>query len=220
MNKVTFDGKWSFQTEWKQSSLNEYDYDNSQTTVILRTAHQDDFVYVFIDAISDITIDKEADKAVICFDTNNDKIPIPDQDDYCFLTTLDSKSQIVYQGDPSAKDYFKEIPAPQDYIGLSIMSDNNDRYSSVPHASYEFKIPTDIIGRKSIYGFYFAVYDANLKKVYTYPTDITTDQMFTSPKSWGEIYSPDKSLPEFELPLLTLLPALGLVFYFSKFFRV
>lgn len=220
MNDVIFDGKWSFPTEWKQSSLNEYSYDNSQTAIILRTAHQDNFVYVFIDAITDITIDKEADKAMICFDTNNDKTAIPDQNDYCFLSTLESKSQIAYQGDPTARDYFREIPVPQGYRGISATSDKNDRYSSVSHTSYEFRIPTDTIGRKSIYGFYFSVYDASTKEIYTYPTNTTAVQMFTSPENWGEVYSPDKSLPEFGMPMFALLPAFGLVFYFTRLFRI
>jgi hypothetical protein len=85
-------------------------------------------------------------------------------------------------------------------------SDENDRYSSVPHTTYEFRIPTDFIGRSSIYGFNFAVYDDNMKKFYTYPDKITTSDGFSNPSEWGEIYSPDKSLPEFYLmPMVMVL---------------
>jgi hypothetical protein len=213
MSEVNFDGKWSFETEWKQSSLNEHKYEDD--VVILRSAHQGEFVYFFIDALNDYTLDSELDSAVVCFDTNNDKTESPNEDDYCFMTVLDAGVGKVYRGNPNTQN-FTEIPNPNGFIGLSAVSDNNDRYSTIPHTGYEFKIPTEIIGRSNIYGFYFAVYEANSQTYYSYPQNTTTNTMIAPPNLWGEIYSPDKSLPEFNLPLLLLLPALGLVLLLSK----
>lgn len=51
MDKVIFDGKWTFYTEWKQSSLNTISY-NDGTLIQLRSAHQDNFIYILIDEVS------------------------------------------------------------------------------------------------------------------------------------------------------------------------
>lgn len=210
MSEVQFDGKWSFDTEWKQSSLNNYHFNDGDTLVILRTAHQDKYVYVFIDMINDETIDKEGDRATVCFDTSYDKTVLPNNDDYCLDAVLSSEQGNTYQGDGNN---FKQIPNHPDFVGLSTQSDMNDRYSGVPHPGYEFRIPTDLIGRSHIYGFYFEVFDKNTNKLYMYPENNSTKQ---NPASWGEIYSPDKSLPEFDLPMIMLLPLLGLVIIITK----
>lgn len=218
MNKVVFDGKWSFVTEWKPSSLNSLSY-NDNSIIQLRTAHQDNFVYVMIDFVSDTHLDKGMDKAIVCFDTKNDKSKIAKQDDYCFSVSLNGKTSFTYQGgSPIAlHGNFMTIPNPDGLIGVSTSSDQNDRYSSIPHSSYEFKIPTDLIGRSNVYGFYVGVYDDHSKKVYSWPQEIKTKSLLhiPSPKLWGEIVSPDKSLPEFELPMLALLPAFTLIVLIS-----
>lgn len=213
MEQVDFDGKWTFLTEWKQSSLNEYRYGDE--LVILRTAHQGEFVYVFIDAITDYSIDEGLDSAVVCFDTNNDKTEFPNEDDFCFMTVLEEGMGQAYRGNPNVQN-FTEI-AVDNFIGISTVSDINDRYSPIPHTSYEFKIPTETIGRKNIYGFYFAIYEANSQKYYTYPQNVTTNTLVSPPNMWGEIYSPDKSLPEFNIPVLLLLPAMGAVLLLTKY---
>lgn len=214
MDKVYFDGKWTFLTEWKQTSLNEYVYDDGKMTIVLRSAHQGDFVYIFIDAITDYTLDKQRDSAIICFDSNNDKTEYSGDDDYCFMTILDGGMGVTYRGDPTIQN-FTIIPNHDEFIGLSTVSDDNDRYTPIPHTGFEFKIPTQVIGRNNIYGFYFSVYDDHSKKYYTYPQNLT-NTMINSPSLWGEIYSPDKSLPEFSLPILLLLPALGLALYLTR----
>jgi hypothetical protein len=215
INQTHFDGKWTFPTEWKQSSLNTYEYDNGSTVTILRTAHQGDFVYVFIDAITDYNIDGGSDSAAVCFDTNNDKTEIPNEDDYCFMTKLDANIGATYRGNTNTQN-FTQIPNHDEFTGTSTVSDDNDRYTNIPHPSYEFKIPTETIGRKSNYGFYFVVYDDHQKRYYTYPQNITTNTMIVTPNQWGEIYSPDKSLPEFSLPILLLIPAMGIVMYLTR----
>lgn len=207
MNNVIFDGRWSFVTEWKQSSLNEYYQD--ETYVVLRSAHQGNFIYLLIDNVGEKTINSNLDKAMVCFDSNNDKTEVANTDDYCFLTILDTKEYYVYQGTGNASTEFVQISPPDNYIGIGSASDENDRYSVEPHTSYEFKIPIEIIDRKNIYGFYFAVYDDDMKTIYTYPENVTANQMFSSPSDWGELYSPDKSLPEFHLASLVMLFSLA-----------
>ena len=120
MDHVVIDGKWSFETEWKQSSLNDYYYDDN-TFLILRTAHYGEFVYVFIDAISDETPQIELDKAVICFDINTDKSKMAGPDDYCFMVTLGGNAT-VFQGSSDSSNNFKEIPIPDGFIAVILQT--------------------------------------------------------------------------------------------------
>lgn len=201
MDQVVFDGRWSFEYEWKASSLDTYMYDDD-TQIILRSAHQGDFVYLFLDPITDYSLDKD-DHAIVCFDTMNNKSNEPDLNDYCFVTYLDADGS-TYQGGHAQTDSFASIPAHPEFIAKSAISDINDRYTTIPHPSYEFRIPTDLIGRESVYGFYFLVHDAHSDKNYTYPQNLEAENFVSSPSKWGEIYSPDKSLPEFGLPMMIM----------------
>ncbi len=218
MDRVMFDGKWTFEHEWKQSSLNTYLYEDESETIILRSAHQDDFVYIFIDAVTDESLDNKLDYATICFDSENNKNIILDSDDHCFTSTIGSDTGVILRGDQN--DGFTQIDNHPDFIAVGGMSDQNDRYSGVPHAGYEFRIPTDIIGRYNVYGFSFAVYDDNTKKFYTYPADIITSDGFSSPAEWGEIYSPDKSLPEFYLAPLVMVLSVASVILITKIRKI
>lgn len=215
MDKVIFDGKWTHDTEWKASSLNTYDYDDN-TKIILRSAHQGDYVYIFLDPITDSHPDKLLDYAIVCFDTMNNKSVKADGDDYCFMTFLDGRSAFTYQGGHTSvrNNFFNKVQNDEEFIAISMISDINDRYEPTPHPSYEFRIPTSLIGRESVYGFYFLVYDDHLKRAYTYPQNLDPENFVTDPNLWGEIYSPDKSLPEFELPLLSLIFSMGLIAIF------
>ena len=202
---VIFDGKWSDQFEWKASSYDLIQFTDG-SKVVLRSAHQNEFIYIQINAISDITINKGSDNAILCFDTRNDKTIISQKDDYCFFTTLNGKNSFTYQGgSPFALNgYFNKIPNHKDYIAIGAISDKNDRYSKVPHPSYEFKIPLEILSRSDNYGFYFSTFDASSHKTYSWPTIIETKSSMTipSPEQWGDIVSPDKSIPELNLPML------------------
>ena len=215
MDEVKFDGKWTVWDEWKKSTLTEY----GSIPIKLRSAHQGEFIYILADVVGDIHIDKGLDRAVLCFDTKNDKSLIPNEDDYCFVAALGGKSSPTLQGgSPLAMtSHFKQIPSHVDYIGLGSASDENDRYSKIPHATYEFRIPIEVLGRTNIYGFYLGVYDAHTNRVITWPEGINVNNNeIPSPSLWGEIYSPDKSLPEFELPFLLLIPSMILIILFSK----
>ena len=224
MDKIIFDGKWTHTTEWKRSSLDTLAYSEYNEQIKLRTAHQGNFVYILIDFVSDITPTVEKDYAVVCFDTMNDKNNVPNSDDVCFLSILGQNEGIVLQGNSNNdENLYQEISSPDGFIAISTESDEADRYSEVPHSTYEFKIPTDFITRQSIYGFYVGVYDSEMDKTFSWPINVESGQIkIPNPNLWGEMISPDKTLPEFEWPLLMMLPILTLIIYItkkSKFFK-
>ena len=218
MDNIIWNGKWSFYEEWKESSLYTLSYDDG-TVMQLRTAHEGDFIYVLIDAVSMTHYNQGSDRAIICFDGKNDKNIVADDDDYCFGVALSNNSPFVLQGgSPLAQtDHFVNIANPG-AIGAAAISDENDHYSSTPHSNYEFRIPIDLLGRSDVYGFYLGVYDSNKEKIYAFPENLTSTSQFgiPSPSKWGEVISPDKSLPEFPLPIITLLGALVSVVFISR----
>ena len=222
IDKVVFDGRWTFFSEWKHSSLNSIKYD-ANTVIQLRSAHQGNFIYVFVDVVPDVYLDKGADSAILCLDSDNNKNTLADSDDYCFLAVLDGKSAFVYQGGSPSRlnGNFKKIQPPSGFIGVGGVSDENDRYSLTPHAGYEFRIPTDLVGRKDVYGVYLGVYDSHFNKVYSWPQDIQSSNLLQvpNPSMWGEMISPDKSLPEFPLSFLMLISAFSILIYITKFSR-
>ena len=217
MEQIIFDGKWTHSTEWKKSSLDSLDYKEPIESIKLRTAHQGNFVYVMINFVSDTT-PNEDDFAIICFDTNNDKSEIPQLDDFCFKSTLGESEGIVLQGNPeNTNSFFLQTNSPEGFIAISSESDSEDRYSNIPHSTYEFRIPTDFISRQSIYGFYMSAYDSDIDQTFSWPMNVELGKAdIPNPSMWGEMISPDKSLPEFEWPLLTLIPIMGLVIYLTK----
>ncbi len=216
MDSVTFDGIWTQPTEWKASSLNSIS--TEQGTIKLRTAHQGNFVYVFLDVILDTHLDKGSDKAMICFDTENDKNEFADSNDYCFIAILGENVGSILHGESSlVANNFQNIPNVEGFIGIGAISDENDRYSIIPHASYEFRIPTDLIGRSDNYGYYVGIYDDFTNTTYSWPIEIVLDEFkIPSPKLWGEIISPDKSLPEFDLPFLALISSLVMIIVITR----
>ena len=215
MDQVIFDGKWSFNnqynTEWKLSSADQIGGDEND--IVLRSAHQDDFVYFLIDYVSDVSPDAGYDKATMCFDTQNNKNEIPDADDYCFIAVFSLNEGHTLNGGNiiPMKSYMKKIPNHKDFVGVSGVSDEKDRYSSIPHLSYEFKIPTEVIGRSNVYGFYINVYDFNSDTNTTWPKDIEIENQnqIPSPSKWGELISPDRTLPEFSFSFFFVILILG-----------
>jgi len=202
MGSIIFDGKWTFFTEWKASSLNSLG-----ESLKIRSAHYGDYIYIFVDVLTDFSLDKGYDNATICFDYNNTKSSLPDENDYCFVAILDREVGFTLRGGSSiATNYFEKIPNYPGYIAIGGVSDENDRYNKTPHPSYEFKIPTDLIGRSSTYGFYVETFDAKTSNSMTWPGGIFKQSPLhiPSPDLWGDMISPDKSLPEFPLPYLLL----------------
>ena len=214
MKDVVFDGKWTFTREWKESSLDGF------AVGYIRVAHFENFVYVMIDATALTKFEKNSDRAMVCFDIKDDKPPIPNTNDYCFTTTLGSSTPITLQGgsDIIFNSNFEKISSPNGLIAVGGISDDNDRYTSIKHQTYEFKIPTDLIGRSDKYGFYVSVFDTHTNKIYSWP-DIQQDSplKIPSPKMWGELRSPDKSLPEFPFPAIALIVGVSFLFYLTKF---
>jgi hypothetical protein len=219
MNDVKFDGKWTFFGEWKKSSLNTLQYPDG-TVVQLRTAHQDNYIYVLVDVVSENQYQSHGDFSIICFDKDYTKTEIANSNDYCIGVSLDNNNAFVLQGgsELGVTGNFKKITNTDGVIGISSISDNNDHYTTIPHPSYEFRIPIDMIGRSDHYGFYLGIYDSHVKKIYTFPENLTsTFQLFIpSPSKWGEMISPDKSLPEFPLPYITFLTAFIVLVFIIK----
>lgn len=219
MEEIDFDGKWSFSTEWKESSLNTY----NDGTVILRTAHQGDFIYVLIEDLSDDTPTKKIDYAIVCIDGSNNKSSLPDDNDYCFMGVLGNKIGFTYNGySPSQLNgNFRKIPNDPETIIIGSESDENNRYSKVIHPSYEFKIPIKLVERKNVYGFYFSTFDGNQHKLFQWPQSVNSDNPYhiPSPSTWGEIISPDKSIPEFNMPILLSIVALTSTIIIGKYSR-
>jgi hypothetical protein len=221
IEKAIFDGKWTNGSEWKQSS---WDIIKTQgmESIHLRSAHQGDYIYILLDVIADRTLDNISDNAIVCIDSKNDKTIIAGEDDYCFQASLNVKQGLVYQGEGGLhlafNSNFKNILIQDGFIGVGSKSDPNDKYSSIPHASYEFKIPIELFGRSDIYGFYFHAFDASTSEYYFWPEKVNPSSPFDipSPSKWGILVSPDKSIPEFELPLLALIPAIFVGIFLTR----
>jgi len=207
VENTIIDGKWSNGREWKESA-DEGWYFSDGNAMILRSAHQNEYIYFLVDFVSDRTHDTNMDRAMICLDPNNDKSKISKSDDYCFVTSLQRNYAIVLQGgSQSALDgNFKRI-YPQNVFAAGTVSDHHDRYSAIPHSSYEFKIPTELVGRHAEYGLYIALYDNHNDILYSWPRNIELQNNFQipPPNQWGELISIDKSLPEFNLPILIVM---------------
>ena len=221
MSNVIFDGKWSFMQEWKESSLTQID--SNSGPIYIRTAHWQNYVYVMIDAASITSFEKNSDRATVCFDKNDTKSSISNQNNYCFVSVLNGPTFVLQGGSHIALNgNFKKISPPPDFIGIGGISDENDRYTSIPHPIYEFKIPTELLGRSNHYGFYVSIYDTLENKIYSWPLGISNDSplMIPSPQTWGKIVSPDSSLPEFPYPVFALIISLALILYLTRINKI
>jgi len=211
MDKVLFDGKWTFLEEWKSSS---HDSIVEPGHIVIRTAHQDNYIYVMLDVLADKTIDNTKDNAMVCFDTKSDQSVKPDSNDYCFQIQLGSNKAFTLQGSDSGE--FKSVGNHKDLIAVGGTSDENDRYTLVPHPTYEFRIPIELLERTDSYGIYLQVFDNSNDIKYTWPPEIdSNDDFIPSPAKWGIIYSPDKSLPEYDVPILVLVIGIFLIILLS-----
>lgn len=219
LDKIIFDGKWTFTQEWKGSSENVVKFDDGHSFSI-RTAHDYENLFVFIDFISDTSIEKFSDRTVVCIDSMANKSLTADIDDYCFSISAGSANPIVLQGgDKLGKtNFFKKIQTESKVIAIGGISSTSDRYSRAPHTSYEFKIPLDIIGRNDVYGLYIMVIDARTGDIHSWPQNETSSyQNIPPPDKWGIMISPDKSIPEFGFaPIWQLAIMMIMIFITSK----
>lgn len=210
MKDVLFDGKWSFTTEWKQSSLTRVQTDSGQ--FYIRSAHWENDIYVLVDVLIDHTPTNE-DFAVLCVNPEPSKNSTNFSQSFCFKTFLNneafsffnSETFSVLKWNNDAKS-FVEAYYHENIIAMGKTSDENDRYDARPHPTYEFKIPLEPLGRYDRYGFFVGVYDSEKSTSFSSQEDLELDLSveLPSPSSWGEIFSPDKSLPEYPIPILVL----------------
>lgn len=214
LNEKIFDGKWTHLTEWKHSSL---DYmRGASTSVTLRISHLGDFIYVLVDAVYDTTHDEQKDHAMVCFGTKVDNSTKPDTSNYCFISKLGSANGVTLRWSEESQS-FEMAENHSELIVVGGISGENDRYSKVPHASYEFKIPLELFGRYDRYDFFASSFDNSKAEFYTWPADIqvSAESEIPDQKLWGVIYSPDKSLPEYELPISIFLISILFTFFLS-----
>lgn len=220
LEDVIFDGKWSYQTEWKPSSLTRVESENSN--FVIRYAHDYENLLILISVVSDTTPSRISDKALVCIDSKNDGGNMPQVDDFCFMAKVGSNTPITLQGGGfnAFQGYYKKIENHPDLIAVGGISGEWDRYSKVPHSSYEFKIPLEIIGKSNSYGFFVAVHDPDSGNYFGWPTDAKLEKypFIPIPEKWGQLVSPDKSIPEFDLPFLILLLAIAFVVLISNLF--
>ena len=214
MNDVVFDGKWTFYEEWKVSALEIISTENG--SIYLRTAHQANFIYVMLDVTADRTPSLE-DSAVVCFDGTIYDSKISDGI-YCFKVNVGSDKPVTLGWDKKSQS-FVQHETPEGLVSIGGTSDENDYYIKHPHTSFEFKIPLNVLQRYDRYGFFVGVYDSEKPASYTWPDGINWDKSsdLPTPKSWGHLVSPDKSLPEYDWPILVLiLTILFMILFTSK----
>ena len=219
-NNTIFDGKWTFLQEWKSTSEDIVEYDDG-TKFVIKTGHDYENLYVLIDFITGTSFNKSADRGIVCFDTKMNRSTIPDKDDYCFSVVLGSQRVFTLQGGNflAQKGYWIRTENHPNLVAAGNISDKNDRYTGTPHSTYEFKIPIEAIGRSDMYGFYVGVYDAKSHKEYSWPKYIANERYpyVSAPDKWGELVSPDKSIPELKWPTIVLLSAIFFVVFISRF---
>ena len=213
---TVFDGRWTFLQEWKSTSEDKITFDDNAEMVI-KTGHDYENLYVLIDFIGDTSLGKFADNGIVCIDTKMDQKSIPDDNDFCFIALMGSDRPTTLQGGSTLAQtgHWKKIENHPRLITVGAMSDKNDRYSIIPHATYEFKIPVEIVGKTDVYGFYVGAYDTKKGKEFSWPQNISTDKypFISSPSKWGQLVSPDKSIPEFTSPIFVLLSVAFVIFF-------
>lgn len=202
-NATIWDGKWSFVQEWKKTSYTD------ASGMVLRIGHDYKYLYVFLDAIQQEEFTRNSDYGVICITPNTFIEHLPQNDDHCFLVSLGTSNAITLQGGSTLglTDYYSRINNDPRLVAVSNISDDNDRYTNNPHPSYEFRIPIELIGRSDNYHFYAATYDAANNLLATWPENIIVTKFpnIPIPSQWGDLTSPDKSIPEFSWPLFSLI---------------
>ena len=186
---VIFDGEWSFKQEWKTSALDEFTFDGDD--LILRTAHQDDYMYILINVLGDVTYHHMADRAVVCFD-GKDTSKMADESDWCYMASRGSKSgHTLNGGSPIHRtSHFNIQKNHPDFIAIGGTSGKNDRYQLIPHAVYEFKIPIEQIGFEDEYGFFMQVFDGDNVMTNANEHSGKYPQKIPSPKQWDSIKQP------------------------------
>lgn len=202
-NATIWDGKWSFVQEWKRTSYTDVN------GLALRIGHDYNYLYILLDSVQQTSFSKNTDYGIVCITSNLSTESYPTNDDYCFQVSLGTKNAITLQGGSplGATNRFMRVQNDPQLIAVGGISDINDRYSTVPHPTYEFRIPIELVGRSDKYHFYMETYDVTNKHMTTWPENINTVEFpnIPSPSQWGDLISPDKSIPEFPWPMFALI---------------
>jgi len=211
---IVWDGKWTFLQEWKTTSLNQYG------DLIVRTGHDYNNLYILLDYNSPTKLTKYSDSGIVCINANMTREQNLNENDQCFIISLDSNHPITLKGgsELASNDYLKKVPSDPGLIAVGGISDFNDRYSNIPHMSYEFKIPIKVIGKTDSYRFFAGVYDSADNKFYSWPNNHAANIWPYVPASenWGELVSPDKSLPEFPIPVIGMIISFSILIYLTR----
>lgn len=213
------DGMWTIDREWERSTERMFIYED-EASIAVRVAHERENIYVLLDMVSDTTKDSGMDKAVVCFDTEVNGGNRPDTDDYCFMAVFDG-SFTTYIGGGDTSNTLSVIDNPSGVEMKAGVSDVFDRYSKIPHLTYELKVPIESLKRTDVLGFYTSVFDSNTKTSYSWPISLSQrdDIEIKKPSEWGKLISPDKSMPEFSAGAITIFAGvvlLGIVLMTSK----
>lgn len=204
-SEIIYDGKWSFKTEWKKSAYTTVEQ-NFEKLFVLRYAHNYEEILVFIDVIADKSINILKDKSVLCFKSQtNEKNP-----SYCFEKIYDGELTTLVKNPDTLENQYKKIKNHPNTLAISGISDKYNRYVNDLHISYEFKIPIDLIGRSDVYDFYVAIFDDETNQIISWPLTSEKSEFFILKNDdWGQLISPDKSIPEFPFPIIILIVLIG-----------
>lgn len=220
-SEIVIDGLWSHSHEWKKSSETKIQED-ALNQLVIRSAHNYEKIFVLVDVVIDESKNILQDKSIICFESKTQQNNLSNPT-YCFEILFDGIVTTLMKNPESPNSQFTKIENHDDTKAISGISNQYDRYSKTPHVSYEFQIPIDVIGRSDVYAFYAEVYDAETNLQMLWPSNLeNTTASLTNSESWGEMISPDKSIPEFSSPLIifvVLVSTMIIMQFKTKFSR-
>ncbi len=150
-NMTIFDGKWTFTDEWKRTAIEKITYENGFVQIV-RIGHDFEYLYVLIDFVSDTSIDRLADKGIVCIDGFSDGGKIPKSDDYCFLVAMGSENVFTLQGGHilGQKGSYKKIENHSDLIGIGgifavLTYSDGTEITSEPEIDTEAEEPGEVL---------------------------------------------------------------------------
>jgi len=198
-HSVEIDGLWTSKTEWVDAS--ETRIDNNELSAYVRAKHNQAYVYLLIDFLSDHGLEASGDFAVVCFDTKNNAGNAPLPDDYCFyrITRTGDFIDGIIQGNGMDWTVLQEAetwdPYDEKFDAAMSSSHMNDPYDSVnTHVIYEFRIPIESYEINEEMGFYAYVNDAYTKEFIEWPVNAGGKQfkfivkdVLSVPDKWGNL---------------------------------
>jgi ketosteroid isomerase-like protein len=191
-NAVTVDGKWTTPDEWKDAVEVPMRYSiwgdhNANGTAHLRVKHDESYLYLLVDYVSDTTPQSPGigywwEGVTVCFDPEQNGGWKPQSDDYLYNIGVSTGQQYKAKvGVSGGKWNWPSQTDTSELIQKSIVFSSNatnDPYSTVKHSIYEFKMP---LPDKKVFGFFVGAADHGGKSYMTWPSD-AWDQ---APNTWG-----------------------------------